>query len=141
MDGEYLHTNGSVIGIVQHIAGCKFIYGSAAFRNLDVRFRDILVRLRAIGTSWPETLKYLDEAQEYWMASWKDLSSEELSQERMRFSGKFHPTWEIIATVTQHDAHHLGQIAMLASVLAPTSEPPDMLFDQEEKAMCDLHAW
>lgn len=46
---EYLHNNGSILGIVQHVASCKFMYGSAAFRNLDVRWRHVVARLEEIG--------------------------------------------------------------------------------------------
>src|SRR5437762_504025 len=66
----YLHTNGTIIGIVQHIAVCKFIYASAAFRSLEIRWRDCFDRLETIGTSWDATVAYSAEAQTYWLASW-----------------------------------------------------------------------
>ena len=48
--GEHMHNNGSIIGIVQHVATCKVMYGSAAFRNLEIRWRDVVARLEVIGS-------------------------------------------------------------------------------------------
>lgn len=140
-EGAYLHTNGTILGMVQHIAVCKFIYGSAAFRSLDVRWRACFDRLEAIGTSWAENLAYLEEAHEYWMNSWSNLRDEELDAEYMRFSGEMWPGWKLIATVTQHDTYHGGQIALLSSILSPADTPPDMDLDGERKYVVDLPTW
>jgi hypothetical protein len=139
--GTYLHTNGSIIGIVQHIALCKFIFGSCAFRNLEVRWRDGFDRLEAIGTSWTGTVAYLAEAHEYWMSTWFDLEDEDLAGERMRFSGDLWPAWKLIATVTQHDVYHGGQISLLGSLLAPVSTPPDLKLDEERTIVMSLPSW
>ncbi|HWA82989.1 MAG TPA: DinB family protein [Fimbriimonadaceae bacterium] len=139
--GEFLHTNGSILAIVQHLAVCKVIYGSAAFRSLEIRFRDTHARLEAIETSWPASLDYLQEAHRYWMESWQDLQDGDLERECLHFSGKMWPAWKIIATVTQHDAYHAGQISLLASALAPTDQPPDLDLEGEKKYVIDLPTW
>jgi len=140
-EGEYLHSNGTIIGIVQHVATCKYIYGSAAFRSLDVRFRDCFARMEEIGTSWDGTVKFLGDSQAYWMAAWADLADEELDAGRASFRGDLRPTWKLIGTVTQHDAHHLGQIQMLGAVLTPAVSPPDMELEEEKKHCLDLPSW
>lgn len=137
----YLNTNGSILGIVQHLAACKFIYGSAGFRSLEVRFRDTLARLETIGTSWNASLDYLQEAHVYWLASWDGLVDSDLAKEHMHFSGNLWPAWKIIATVTQHDCYHAGQISLLTSILAPTHEPPDLDLEGEKKYVVDLPSW
>src|SRR5947207_2981433 len=73
-EGEYLHNNASILGMVQHVAGCKFMYASAAFQNTEMRWRDVVGRLEEIDSSWEKTLTYLHESQEYWMSSWANLS-------------------------------------------------------------------
>ncbi|HVT12107.1 MAG TPA: DinB family protein [Fimbriimonadaceae bacterium] len=139
--GTYLHTNGSILGIVQHLAVCKVIYGSAAFRSLEIRFRDTHARLEGIGTSWQASLDYLHEAHRYWMASWQELEDGDLIRECMHFSGKMWPAWKILAVVTQHDAYHAGQLALLGSALAPTNQPPDLDLEGEKKYVIDLPTW
>jgi len=136
---QYLHTNGSIIGIVQHIAVCKFMYGSTGFRQTEVRWRDCFARLEAIGTSWDQSLQYLEEASEYWRASWAPLT--DLDRDYPHFRGRLWPAWKIIGTVTQHDVYHAGQIAVLASTLKPVGMPPDMRFEEERKHVMELPGW
>src|SRR5579862_3686602 len=90
-EGEYLHTNGSIIGIVQHIAVCKVMYGSTGFRKTEVRWRDAIARIEAIGTSWKGSRDYLAEAHRYWLDSWSDL--EDPSAEFPHFRGSLMPAW------------------------------------------------
>ena len=137
----YIHTNGTIIGIVQHITACKFMYGSAAFRATEIRWRDCFDRLEAVGTSWEGTLAYLDEAHAYWMSTWSELPDDELEDEKKRFDHALWPAWKLIATMTHHDGWHGGQIAMLGSVLLPTDVPPDMKLDEERRCVKDLPTW
>jgi hypothetical protein len=137
----YLHTNGTIIAIVQHIAVCKIIYGSTAFRSTEIRWRDCFDRLEAIATSWEGTRAYLEEAHQYWMSTWSDLQDDELEDEKKRFDHALWPAWKLIATVTHHDGWHGGQIALLASVLEPTDQPPDLKLDEERQYVKDLPTW
>src|SRR5579863_6377329 len=61
----WLNTNATVIGMTQHIAVCKFMYGSTAFRDTEVRWRDCMARLEAIGVNWEANYAYLAEAHTY----------------------------------------------------------------------------
>ena len=140
-DGEYLHTNGTIIGIVQHIAVCKFIYGSTAFRDTEIRWRHCIDRLETIGTSWPDTLAYLAEAQKYWLSTWESLTDADLANEYLHFRGDKRPAWRLIATVSHHDAYHGGQITLLSSTLTPTSTPPDLQLEEERQAVINLPGW
>ena len=36
-EGDYLHSDGSILGQVTHVAGCKVLYGSAGFHDLQIR--------------------------------------------------------------------------------------------------------
>jgi len=139
--GEYLHTNGTIIGIVQHVAVCKFMYGSTAFRETEVRWRHCIDRLETIGTSWEANLAYLAEAQVYWLASWESLTDADLDGEYLHFRGVKWPGWKIISMVNHHDAYHGGQVNLLSSVLTPTSIPPDLGLEDERKAVIELPGW
>ena len=137
----YLHTNGTIIGIVQHIAVGKFMYGSTAFRGTEIRWRDCIGRLEAIGTSWEGTIAYLSEAQAYWLSTWPDLTDADLESEYLHFRGVKWPAWKIISMINHHDAYHGGQIGLLSSVLTPSPTPPDLCLDEERKAVFDLPGW
>ena len=71
-EGEYLHNNASILGMVQHVAGCKFMYASAAFKSTDIRWRDVVARLEEIASDWQKTIEYLHESQIYWLSSWQN---------------------------------------------------------------------
>jgi hypothetical protein len=137
----YLHTNGTILAIVQHIAVCKFMYGSVAFRSTEIRWRDCFERLDGIGTSWAATKAYMDEAHDYWMSSWSALKDEELEHDKLRFDHALRPAWKLIATVTHHDGWHGGQVALLSSFLAPTDQPPDLKLEEERSYVKDLPTW
>ena len=139
--GAYLHTNGTILGLVQHLAVCKIIYGSTAFDSQRYRWRDCFARLEDIGTSWRANLDYLAEAHSYWMASWAELKDADLGRKFNRFNSQQWSAWKLIATVTQHDAYHGGQIVLLGTVLPPATEPPDMKLDEERKYVIDLPTW
>jgi hypothetical protein len=120
--GEYLHSEGSILSNVVHLAGCKIMYGSAAFRSMEVRWRDTVERMESLWPSWEGAKEWLHESHLYWLASW----AEEEDFERLVKTnwGDDWPSWRIISTVTQHDSYHAGQIQLLRAVLEPTDEPP-----------------
>ena len=137
--GEYMHAEGSIISTVAHIAGCKFIYGSAAYRGLDIRFRDIVERLEKIWPSWQGMKDYLQESQDYWRASWAG----ETDMERIvkSFRDRDWPSWKVIWTMSHHDSYHAGQIQLLRSSLAPSETPPQNEGDNWRSACKDLPSW
>jgi hypothetical protein len=141
IEGEYLHSNGSIIGIVQHIALCRFLYAACAFTNLEIRGRDTMARVREIDTDWEKTKTYLMESHEYWLNSWSSLTSEQLEDEKGTIWNKPWPAWRLIHNTTHHDHYHAGQIYMIRSIAPPSSTPPDMLYDEEEKYVRDTHYW
>ncbi len=137
--GEYLHTGGSILSIVVHIAGGKLLYGSAAYKDLEVRWRDTVAREAGLWPSWEEAKRYLHEAQAYWLASW----AEEEDPERLvaRFDGQMWPSWKIISTVSHHDSYHAGQIHLLRSILPPSQIPPPEESELNRQACEPLPSW
>ena len=93
----YLHTSGSILEIVQHIATCKVVYGSAAFRDTAVRWRDCAARLDDIGPDWQQNYAYLEESHAAWIACWSALGGNELLGLRSTNWGEQWPTWRIIS--------------------------------------------
>lgn len=138
---EYLHTNGTIVAIVQHIAGCKVLYASCAFTNMRIRGREMFERTKQIGSDWEKTKAFLQESQDYWMESWSTLRSDELEHMKGTIFDKPWPAWQVIAQVMCHDEYHAGQISLIRSIAAPTNMPPDMKFDEEEKYVRDTVFW
>lgn len=136
---QYLHTEGSIYSIVAHVAACKFIYGSCAYRNLEVRWRDTLARLEGFWPSWNALTDYLAESHKYWMDSWEGET--DVEREVMRFDGNLWKSCRIIWTVTHHDSYHAGQIQVLRSTLAPSATPPPSEADEWKKYCADLPSW
>jgi uncharacterized damage-inducible protein DinB len=126
----YLHTSGSILEIVQHLATCKVMYASAAFRDNAVQWRDCAEQLDAIGPDWQQNLTYLQESHDLWLACWSDLEEDELLRPRLTNWGEQWPTWRIITTISHHDAYHAGQIALLYAALPAASVPPPSHVDQ-----------
>jgi hypothetical protein len=120
----YLHTSGSILEIVQHVATCKVMYGSAAFRDTDVRWSDCAAQLDAIGAGWQQNLAYLQASHDAWVGCWFTLGDDELLRLRPTNWGEQWPTWRIISTLSHHDTYHAGQIALLHASLPAASAPP-----------------
>jgi hypothetical protein len=137
--GEYLNSEGSIISTVMHVASGKFLYGSAAYRGLEVRWRDTIDRLTEIWPHWEAAKAYLMEAHEYWRASWAD----EVDFERLvkNFRNVDVPSWKIISTLSHHDSYHAGQIQLLRSVLPPSAIPPPDESDLWRQACENLPSW
>jgi uncharacterized damage-inducible protein DinB len=136
----YLHTSGSILEIVQHLATCKVMYGSAAFRDLAVRWPDCAARLDAIGADWQKNLAYLQESQDAWLGCWSSLEADELLRLRSTNWGEQWPTWRIISTITHHDAYHAGQIALLHASLPAASVPPPSHADAIRRYLQDQNS-
>ena len=125
LDGpDYLHSDGSILSIVQHIAVCEVMYASAAFRRGEVRWRNCASRLEEIGPDWEANLAYLRESHDYWLGSWDSLTDGDLHEPRPTNWGEEWPAWRIISTIAQHASYHAGQIALLRAILLPAERPP-----------------
>ncbi|HRI43199.1 MAG TPA: DinB family protein [Fimbriimonadaceae bacterium] len=138
---EYLHTDGSIHGIVLHAATSKVMYASQAFRDLEVRWRDLADRLDGFEPNWAAALDYLDEAHEYWRAAWENLADDDLEQDVPHFSGRLWPAWKIIATIVGHDAYHAGQVALLRYAVSPATSPPDSVAEDIRTHCSSLPGW
>jgi hypothetical protein len=120
---DYLHTDGSILAITQHVAVCLVMYGSAAFRDGEIRWSDCAARMDEVGTDWEKTLAHLREAHAYWRGTWGELRDEELTRPVKTNWGAEWPAWRVLATMSQHATYHAGQIALLKAVLSPAVEP------------------
>ena len=140
-EGDYLHSDGSILGQVTHVAGCKVLYASAAFRGFEIRLRDVTNRTIAIGSDWNAAKAYLEESQSYWLDSCMSLSDEALEQPVMTNWGDTWPTWKIFATMISHDHYHAGQIALTRTVAPPAQEPPPPLSEKEIDFLKTFSAW
>ena len=140
-EGDYLHSDGSILGQVTHVAGCKVLYASAGFRGFEIRLRDVIDRTIQIGSDWRAAKTYLEEAQAYWLESCKSLSDDSLEQMVMTNWGDPWPTWRIFATMIGHDHYHAGQIALTRSVAPLPQDPPPPLSEEEIDFLKTFSAW
>ncbi len=136
---EYLHSEGSILSQIAHVANGKIIYGSVGFRDTDVRWRELSLKIDSLWPNLDAVVGWLGESHEYWMNSWSKI--ENLDEPRPRFDGSLIPAWKLIAMVIQHDAYHAGQIHLQRAVLAPTSTPPPPEGDLWEKYCRDFPCW
>ena len=97
---------------------------SAAFRGTEIRWRDLESRVAGFEPSWKAAREYLDEAHQYWLASWAELNDNDLDREVPHFSGEVRPAWQIIRMMTHHDSYHAGQIAVLRYAVGESDTPP-----------------
>jgi len=136
---EYLHTEGSILSVVMHVASLKFVNGSSGFRGLEVRWRHAVERLEEIWPDWEAAKAYLLEGQEYWLESWKDL--DDIEKEIDHPSGRKWPAWRLISMSSHHDSYHAGQIQLLRSVLPDAEVPPPSEADEWRKYCQPLPSW
>ena len=139
LPNEYLHTEGSILSQIAHVANGKIIYASVGFRNTEVRWRELSPKIDSIWPSLSLVTEWLYEAHDYWKNSWLDV--DDLEEERPRFNGALVPGWKLIATGIHHDHYHAGQIQMQRAICAPTSTPPPMEGDLWEKYCKDFPSW
>ncbi|MDQ2987244.1 MAG: DinB family protein [Armatimonadota bacterium] len=140
-EGDYLHSDGSIIGQVTHVAGCKVLYGSAAFHSMETRLKEITERTIAIGTDWEEAKAYLEECQAYWLSSWSGLHDDALDDLAPTNWGDEWPIWKILNCVMGHDHYHAGQIALTRAVALPADSPPPPLNEEEIAFLKTFKAW
>lgn len=138
---DYLHSDGSIHGLVLHVATGKKMYASVAFRNTELRWRDIANEVEAFEPSWDAAVAYLEEAQQYWLASWAGLTDEALDMDAATHSGKVCPAWKSIDIVTHHDSYHAGQITVLRYALKETTKPPPSVTEDLRNCCPELATW
>ena len=137
--GEYLHSEGSILSQIAHVANGKVIYGSVGFRDTEVRWRELSPKIDSLWPNLEAVVGWLHEAHAYWMESWSRV--DDLESVRPRFDGSLVPGWKLVATVTLHDVYHAGQIQLQRSILAPSSTPPPPEAKLWEKYCKDFSCW
>ena len=120
--GEYLHTEGSILSQIAHVANGKIIYGSVGFRDTEVRWRELSPKIDSLWPNLDAIVNWLFEAHDYWMNSWTEV--DDLDCNRLRFDGSQLPGWKLVATIIHHDHYHTCQIHLQRAILAPSSAPP-----------------
>jgi uncharacterized damage-inducible protein DinB len=138
---DYLHTDGTIHGIVHHCAGVKLIYGSICFRSAEFRWRDLAERLDAIEPDWQKALDFLREAHDYWMASWADFTDDRLEEMRPTNYKTDWPAWKLIRMMNQHDSYHAGQIAVLRYGVGETDVKPPSCAEDVRQYCRDSKWW
>lgn len=139
LPGEYLHSEGSILSQIAHVANGKFIYASVGFRSTEIRWRELSPQIDAIWPSLSGVVGWLDEAHTYFMESWNSV--EDFEELRPRFCGKMLPGWELVSTVIGHDHYHAGQIQLMRSSLEPSSVAPAKEGDLWETYCKDFPCW
>ena len=136
-----LNTDGSIHGIVLHVATGKVMYASSAFKGTEIRWRDVADEIESFEPSWTSAQEYLKAAQKYWMESWAHLADEDLLRDVQRPQGNWKPAWEIVYTVLGHDAYHAGQVALLRCAGQASSTPPPSVAEDLRKHCPGLPTW
>jgi len=138
---EYLHTDGSIHGTVLHVATGKIMYGSAGFKGLEIRWRDLAEEIESFEPSWTAAQEYLKAAHRYWMESWAHLTDEDLLRDVQRPQGNRKPAWEIVHTVLDHDAYHAGQVAVFRFASNTSTTAPPSVAEDIRKYCAELPTW
>lgn len=140
-EGEYLHSNGSILTIVQHVASCKRMYASAGFRNGELTWRACAEIYDEVGPSWERTIQDLRDAHQYWMGCLEALPGDRFEETVFRPQGDQWPIWRIVSMMVYHDAYHGGQIEVLKASLGPSSTPPPSTGDDIREHCRDGPFW
>lgn len=138
---EYLHTDGSVQGIVLHLATCKIMMGSCGFRGTERRWRDLADELDSFEPSWEASRAYLMQAHDYWLTCLAGIADEDLDQEVSNVHGTKSLAKRMITLVMYHDAYHAGQIAAVRYAAAESLIPPPKQADDIRAHCADLPSW
>ncbi len=138
---DFIHTDGSIQGVVLHIAGGKRMYGSVGFRDSELRWRDVAAQMDAFEPDWDAAMAYLHASHRYWMDAWAGLTDGDLESLRPIPSGGERPAWRIVELLNHHDSYHAGQIALLRYAVGTTDVPPPTSGDDIRKYCADLPHW
>ncbi|MBS1716057.1 MAG: DinB family protein [Armatimonadetes bacterium] len=138
---EYLHTDGSIHSLVLHVATGKVMYASAAFKNLEIRWRDLAEELESFEPDWDAAQEYLKASHQYWTEAWAHLTDDDLYQDVLRPQGDHWPAWKVLHTLSHHDAYHAGQIAVLRFAGHRSDSPPPSVAEDVRKYCAELPSW
>ena len=138
---EYLHTDGSVQGILLHTASSKRMYGSICFRDTELRWQDCAKEFEAFEPSWEKSLEFVHFAHKYWMESWAHLTDDRLEEIRPTNWKTDRSAREIIRIMNHHDAYHAGQIAMVRFAAMPSTTPPESQAEDIRQYCRDSKHW
>ncbi len=138
---DYLHSDGSIHGLVHHIASGKKMNGSVCFRNTEHRWRDIYADAQRIEPSWVKAMEYLVECHGYWMSSWADRTDDQLHDMRPTYWKTDRTVLEILRIITHHDTYHGGQIAVVRYAAPESDAVPPSVADDILKYCRDLPHW
>lgn len=119
---DYLHSDATIHGIALHVAGCKMMYGSIAFRGTEIRWRDLADRFEAFEPDWEQAMAFVREADAYWRASWAEVTDFE-ALVPTNYKEPW-PAWRFIEQMSHHDSYHAGQIAVLRYAIGESEVPP-----------------
>lgn len=138
---DYLHSDGSIHGLVHHVAGGKKINGSVCFRDCEFRWRDIYADAQRLEPSWEKAVEYLKECHRYWMDSWADMTDDRLDEMRPTNWKTDRTVLDILRVIIHHDTHHTGQIAVIRYGAPESTIPPPSVADDILKYCRDLPNW
>lgn len=114
---EYIHSSGSILGVVLHVASCKIMYTEYAFSVGKLSWRDMSKRARQAEPHLDKAIDWLKEAQDFWVLSWNKLSDKDLPILRKTNWGEEWTTERIITEMIHHDIYHAGQIWLIRAQL------------------------
>ena len=138
---DYLHSDGTIHGLVHHVAGSKKVYGSICFRQTEYRWRDLYEFTKTIEPDWSKALAFLDEAHQYWMESWAGLADSDLELTVPTNFKTDRTALDMIRMVSQHDSYHAGQIAMIRYGVGESDEKPPSVAEDILKYCRDSKHW
>jgi DinB superfamily len=102
-----------------HLADCKVIYHEWAFGEGRLTFPDLAAPATAAAA-----LARLEEGQRRLRAALAGLDDEQLDAPRRTNWGERWPTWKLLWTMVDHDAHHGGELGCLRDLYRATAAGP-----------------
>jgi uncharacterized damage-inducible protein DinB len=99
-----------------HLADCKLMYHEWAFGQRRLTFAELAAPATAAGA-----VARLEEGQRLLRADLEGLSDDGLDAPRWTNWGAQWPTWRILWTMIDHDAHHGGEIGCLRDLYRATA--------------------
>lgn len=138
---DYLHTDATIHGVTLHVASGKIMYGSIAFRNTEIRWRQLADEIAEFEPDWEKAVAFFRKAHGYWLSTWSDFTDADLDREVLHFSGSIWPAWKVIRMINYHEAYHGGQIAMLRYGVAESETKPPSMAEDIREYCAELPSW
>jgi len=100
---------------VEHVAHCKVVYADHAFGEAKLSWGDCshVLGTRNGETDPEQALLGLDRAHEFLADHVAGAAAEDLDREHPMHHGVPHTGWQVVASMSQHDAWHGAQVAIL----------------------------